>query len=309
MHASHSDLAGVDLNLLLALDALLAERHVTRAAQRLGITQSAASHALARVRDLLGDPVLVRGPRGTMIPTPRAAALAPAVHRILVDLSAVLRGDTAFEPATARRTFHIGASDYVELVLLPRFVAHVAKIAPSIDLWIHTLADHGDDDLAAGTLDVVIGPPRGSARPAGSYEKVLFDESFTCVMRAKHPLASSKLTLPRYCDAGHVLVAPRGTPGSLVDDALSALGRSRRIALAVPHFLVVPHIVASSDLIATLASRVAAAFAETLALVTAPPPLALAKFQMALAWHERSHDDAPHRWLREQLLAVARGLA
>ena len=197
MHAAHTELAGVDLNLVLALDALLAERHVTRAAARLGIKQSAASHALARLRDVLGDPLLVRGPRGTMIPTPRATALAPAIHRILVDLSAALRGDDAFDPATARRTFRIASTDYVELVLMPRLVERLGRIAPNIDLWLHTLVDHGDDAFAAGTVDVVIGPPRGADRPAGSYEKVLFDESFTCIVRAAHPLASSKLTLPR----------------------------------------------------------------------------------------------------------------
>jgi DNA-binding transcriptional LysR family regulator len=102
-----------------------------------------------------------------------------------------------------------------------------------------------------------------------------------------------------------VLVAPRGTPGSLVDDALHVLGRSRRIAAAVPHFLVGPHLIASSDLIATLATRVANTFADALDLVTMPPPLSLPKFQMAVAWHERNQDDPPHRWLREQLLTVA----
>jgi DNA-binding transcriptional LysR family regulator len=305
MHAAHTDLADVDLNLILALDALLAERHVTRAAARLGITQSAASHALARLRDVLDDPLLVRGPHGTMLPTARATALAPAVHRILVDLSAVLRGDAAFDPATARRTFRIGTSDYVELVLMPRLVERLRRTAPNIDLWLYSVADHGDEALAAGTVDVIVGPPRGAARPAGSYEKVLFDESFTCIVRKGHPLAKTNLTLPRYCAAPHLLVAPRGTPGSLVDNALSAIGRSRRIALAVPHFLVVPYLIASSDLIATLATRVATTFADTLGLVTMQPPLALPKFQMATAWHERNQDDPPHRWLREQLLAVA----
>jgi DNA-binding transcriptional LysR family regulator len=305
MHAEHTDLSGVDLNLVLALDALLAERHVTRAAARLGITQSAASHALARLRDLLGDPLLVRGPRGTMVPTPRATSLAPAIHRILVELSAVLRGDAAFDPATARRTFRIGTSDYVELVLMPRVVERINRIAPNVDLWLHTLADHGDEALTAGTIDVVIGPPRGTARPAGSYEKLLFDESFTCIVRKDHPLADARLTLARYCAAAHLLVAPRGTPGSFVDDALAAVGRTRRVALAVPHFLVVPHLIASSDLIATLATRIAETFAKSLGLVTMPPPLALPRFQIALAWHERNHDDPPHRWLREQILTVA----
>lgn len=304
MHDAHDGLAGVDLNLVVALDALLAERHVTRAAARLGITQSAASHALARLRDLIDDPILVRGPRGAMMPTPRAEQLAPQIHLVLTQLAAVLRGE-AFDPATARRTFRIGTSDYVELVLLPKLIERVSRLAPGIDLWVHSYADYGDEELAAGVLDVVIGPPRTSARPAATYEKVLFDESFTCILRGKHPLADGRMTLARYCAVPHLLIAPRGTPGSFVDDALHALGKTRRIALAVPHFLVVPHIIAGSDLVATIATRVAALFTETLDLVTMPPPVQIPKFQIALAWHERNHQDAPHRWLREQLLAVA----
>lgn len=305
MHARHDQPAGVDLNLVLALDALLGERHVTRAAARLGITQSAASHALARLRDLFRDPLLVRGPRGTMIPTPRATALAPAVHRVLVEISGILRGDVAFDPPTARRTFRIGTTDYFELVLIPRLLQRLQRVAPHIDLWLHSLPDHGDEALADGTVDVVVGLPRGMARPSGTYEKVLFDETFTSIVRAHHPLAQRKLTLGRYCAAAHLLVTPRGTRGSFVDDALAAIGRSRRIALAVQHFLVVPYMIANSDLIATVMTRVATAFADALGLVTMPPPLALPKIQMAVAWHERDHEDPPHRWLREQLLAVA----
>lgn len=304
MHEAHDALAGVDLNLVVALDALLAERHVTRAASRLGITQSAASHALARLRDLFGDPLLVRGVRGAMTPTPRAEALAPQVHRVLVELAGVLRGE-AFDPATTRRAFRIGASDYAEVVLLPKLIERVARLAPGIELWVQSFGEHGDAELASGVLDVVIAPPRGAARGAGSYEKVLFDEGFTCILRAEHPLAGGRMTLPRYCSAAHVLVAPRGTPGSIVDTALAEQGRSRRIALAVPHFLVVPFVVAGSELVATLASRVAAMFTDTLGLVALPPPVAIPRFQIALAWHERNHQDAPHRWLRDQLLAVA----
>src|SRR5687767_3262751 len=140
MRIAHDDLGGLgglDLNLLRALDALLAERHVTRAAARLGITQSAASHALARLRDVLEDALLVRGPRGTMVPTPRAIELAPAVHRILDELADVLRGDATFDPATATHTFRVGAFDYVELVILPRLVARMARLAPGIGIWVH----------------------------------------------------------------------------------------------------------------------------------------------------------------------------
>lgn len=303
MHGVH-DLASIDLNLVVALDALLADRHVTRAAARLGLTQPAASHALARLRDLLGDPLLVRGPGGAMVPTPFAERIQPQLRRVLDELSTTLRG-AAFDPATARHTFHIGASDYIELVMLPRLTERIRRLAPNVDVWAHTYARYGDTELATGALDLVIGPTNPSSRAAGIYEKVLFDESFTCIVRAKHPLARSKLTLAQYCATPHLLVAPRGTPGSLVDDALAKLGKSRRIGLAVPHFLVVPYIIAQSDLVATLADRVASLFAQTLDLATMPPPLTIPKFRMAASWHERSHHDAPHKWLREQLFAVA----
>ena len=307
MHAIHDGLAGIDLNLVVALDALVSECHVTRAAARLGITQSAASHALARLRDLLGDPLLVRGPTGTMVPTPTARLLAPKLRSALDALTSALRGET-FDPATARRTFHVGASDYVELVMLPQLTARLERLAPGIDVWVHTYNDWGDGELASGALDLVIGPPRGAARPRAAYERVLFSESFTCVMRANHPLSRGRLTLRRYCEVSHLMVAPRGTPGSFVDDALAAVGKTRRVALAVPHFLVVPYVIAASDLIATLASRIAALFAATLELVTVPPPIEVPKFEIALAWHERNHHDAAHRWLRDQLVAVANEL-
>jgi len=304
MHDVHDVLAAMDLNLVVALDALLAERHVTRAAARLGITQSAASHALSRLRDVLGDPLLVRGAGGAMVPSAMAQRLAPQLRKVLEDLASVLRGDS-FDPATARRTFRIGASDYVELVLLPQLSARLARLAPGIDLWVHTFEDWGDAELASGKLDCVLAPPRRAARPSGMFEKVVLHESFTCVMRAGHPLAGSRLTLARYCELPHIMVAPRGTPGSFVDDALASLGRTRRVALAVPHFLVVPYIVAATDLVATLASRVAALFATTLDLAIAAPPIAIAKFAIALAWHERNHHDAAQRWLREQIAAAA----
>lgn len=302
------DVHDLDLNLVTALDALLAERHVTRAAHRLGITQSAASHALARLRDALGDPLLVRGPAGTMVATPLAQRIAPQLRKVLDDLAGILRGE-AFDPATARRTFQLGGGDYVELVLLPRLCARLERDAPGIDVWVKTFEDWGDRELASGALDAVLSPPTGKQRPSGMYEKTLLSEAFTCVMRAKHPLASSRLTLARYCDARHLMVAPRGTPGSFVDDALAAAGKTRRIAMAVPHFLVVPYVIAKTDLLATLAVRIAEVFASTLDLAIAPPPFEVPRFQMALAWHERNHQDPAQRWFRELIREVAAEIA
>ncbi len=320
MRTAHAALRGVDLNLVRVLDALLAERHVTRAAARLGISQSAASHALARLRRLLADPLLVRGPRGArgprsphevMVPTPRALALAPALERALAELAAALRPPAPFDPATARRTFHLAIGDYAELVLLPALVARLATIAPGVDLFVRAVPDDLAAALAAGDVDLVLAPPRPrDLSGPGLYQRHLFDERFVCALRRGHPAATRRLTLDRFCDLDHVLIAPRGTAGGYVDDALARLGRRRRVAVTVPHFLVVPHVVATTDLVVTLPARVAAALAAPHRLVTRPPPAALGVTGFAIhqLWHERTHGDAAGRWLRDQLATVARAL-
>lgn len=305
MHAAHDALAGVDLNLLLALDALLAERHVTRAAARLGVSQSAASHALARLRELLGDPILVRGRRGVMLPTPRAAALAPAVSRALDDLALALRRPEPFDPATARRTFHLGASDYAELAVLPRLAARIAAAAPHVDLFVRSVPADMHAALAAGDVDAILAPARPTDLGAGCYQRVLLAETFVCAMRRGHPAAGRTLTLDRFCALDHLLIAPRGTYGGYVDDALAARGRRRRVALAVPHFLIAPHVLVTTDLIATLAARVARTFAAAHGLAIVRPPVELPAFSLHLVWHERTHGDDAHRWLRDQIAAVA----
>lgn len=309
MHDTHDvNLAGIDLNLLVVLDALLGERHVTRAAARVGLTQSAASHALARLRTLLDDPILVRGPGGQLVATERALAIAPRLRRSLDDLAIALRGEPGFDPATARRTFRIATVDYTELILLPTLIERLTRDAPGIDLWVVPPHDDPAPALAAGEIDAAIGVWTDRPWPAGTYRKRLFDDNFRCVVRAGHPAAKQRLTLARFCELSHLLVAPRGTRGSFVDDALERLGRTRRVAVAVPHFLVAPHVIASSDLIVTLAARVAAAVAERFDLALLPPPVELASFTTSLVWHERGHHDAGQRWLRDQLVEVSASL-
>lgn len=305
MHDAHAVLAGVDLNLLLTLDALLTERHVTRAARRRGPTQPAVSHALARLRKLFGDPLLVRGPGGGLRLTPRAEALSPAIHGVLTDVAALVQQPAAFEPATARQTFRLGGNDYVELVLLPGLAARLGHVAPGVDLRITAPPDDVPAAMARGTLDVMLSPPRPEYT-VGCYQRVLFDERFTCVVRGGHPVAARRLTLARFCEFEHLQIAPRGTPGGLVDDALAALGRTRRVAVTVPHFLVAPYVVASTDLILTLPLRLADLLVKQLNLVILPPPLELAGFSIHMIWHERTHYDPGHRWLREQLAGILR---
>jgi DNA-binding transcriptional LysR family regulator len=310
MQAEHDRaLASLDLNLLVVLDALLAERHVTRAAARLGLTQPACSHALARLRRALGDPLLVRGPRNVMVPTARAEALAPGLRASLAGLATALRGEAPFDPAAAERSFHVACGDYAELVLLAPLLGRLARKAPGVDVWMTPLALGRDDmvrQLATGAADLAVGPPRRDW-PEGLYTRVLFEERFRCVMRRGHPAAKGALTLARYCALSHLLVTPRGTPGSLVDDALAALGHTRRVAAAVPHFAVAPYVVAGSDLVATLGEHVVEAGAAPLGLVVKPLPFAVPPFAITMTWHERVHRDPAQRWLREQIARAARG--
>jgi DNA-binding transcriptional LysR family regulator len=293
----------------LALDALLATRNVTQAAERVGITQSAMSHALRRLRAVTGDSLLVRA-QGGMVTTPRADALGPPIRRALEEVALALAPTAKFDPQTARLAFTFMTTDYCELVLLPKLIALLAREAPGIDLRVVAQSDEVARPLAAGVFDLAIMPPHRSDESSSVFAQKLFDDRFVCVVRKGHPLAGKKLTLARFAAASHVLVSPRGATQSFVDDALAGLGLQRRIALVVPHFLIAPHVIATSDWIVTLAARVAELFAEPLGLtLLAPPPeLRLSGFSVSAMWHERTQNDPAQRYLRAKLMAVAKGV-
>jgi DNA-binding transcriptional LysR family regulator len=305
MHELH--LRSLDLNLILALDALLEERSVTRAAQRVGITQSAMSHALARLRAVTGDALLVRTGSG-LVATARAEELGPPIRRALEGVAAALRPPQAFDPKTAERRIRVGTGDYGEIVLLPRVLERLAKEAPRVDLRVVFQGDNAAGMLRSGDIDLLLSPVFAAEVGPGMYARKLFDERFVCVVRRGHPLASKKLTLARYVGASHALISPLGKEGSQTDDALARLGLSRRVAVTVPHFLVAPHIVAQSDLVLTLPARVANMLARPLGLVTLEPPseLRLDGFTMSAVWHERTQADPAQRWTREVFAEVAK---
>ncbi len=295
--------AGVDLNLLVALDALLAERSVTRAAARVGLTQPAMSHALGRLRRLFDDPLLVRTAEG-MSPTPRALGLVGPVRRGLAELETALAPAPTFDPKTARGRFVLAMGDYAEVVLLPGVVARLTREAPGMDLEVRPAAAPAFDALARGELDAVIGLPATGKVPEGIYEQRLFEERFVCVMRSAHPMAKRRLTLERFLALSHALISPRGERGGLLDTVLTRMGKTRRVALLVPHFLVAPHVIATSDLVLTLAERLARVLADPLKLVVRTPPLSLEGFAMAATWHARNHGDPAQRWFRRLLAEV-----
>jgi len=302
MHRMH--LSGIDLNLALVLHALLAERSVSRAAKRIGLSQSATSHALARLRGLLDDPLVTRLPNG-IAPTARARELAAPLARAMSLLEDALVHRPTFSPRTAKNRFQIAATDYVELLLLPALVADLEKRAPDLQVWLRPFAADALDAANRGDLDLVIGVFRGEV-DAPLRSTVLFDERLVSVVRDRHVLANGRLTLDRFVAARHILVAPRGMPGGIVDDALAARGLSRSIAVAVPHFLAAVHLVARSELVLTVARGIARHFADVLPLRILKPPLPLPPSRVVMVWHARHDDDPAHVWLRSRIAAVAR---
>jgi DNA-binding transcriptional LysR family regulator len=306
MQAVH--LEALDLNLLVALRALLAERHVTRAAARVGLSQPAMSHALSRLRELLGDPLLVRTPNG-MRPTPRAEAMTAPLERALEDIGRLIASPAPFEPQRSTRKFRIAANDYMELVLFPRLLRRLWIEAPNIDVRIVNLAESVNTDLAEGRLDLAMGVVElSNDPPRGIRSEDLVSDGFVCVVREDHPVVKKRLSLDDFVALPHALVAPRGEGGSVVDSALARLGKKRRVAVEIPHFLVAPHVVRETDLLLTLAARVAASLAPLLGLRRIPPPLELTTFTMVMQWHERQHVDPAHVWLRELIAMVAKDL-
>jgi DNA-binding transcriptional LysR family regulator len=303
------DLKGLDLNLLRVLDAVLETRHVTRAARQLGLSQSAVSHAMARLRDTLGDELLVRGPGG-LVPTARAEAIEAPLRAALARLSETLSAPAPFEPEASTRTFRIAAADYAQFVLLPPLLARLQAAAPRVCVWVTPvpLGDALPAALASGDLDLAIGVTSTMGAAPGLFERTLFEERFVCLVRADHPTVGDTLTLAQYVALPHAFIAPRGRAGGAVDTALAERGLSRNIAVAVPHFLTMPHVIAASDLIVTLAARVAHAFAAMMPLRIVTPPLPLPPFRIGATWHERHQRDPGHVWLRERLASVGGAL-
>ncbi len=291
----------VDLNLMLALDALLQERNVTRAARRVGLTQSAMSHKLRRLREMFDDDLLVGGRQG-MVPTPRAIELVDPIRRGLLELHTAVHSGP-FDPATAKRTFTIISSDYADFVILPRVLEHLGRHAPGIQMRIRSLASSDiAQALEDGSADLKMGTPVDSPTLR---QRSVFDESGTTILRADHPLLADggELTLEQFVRLGHVMMTDDDAPG-LVDRALHERGLSRRVVLRTPYFVGIPFMVARSDLVATVPRALAEEAATFANLRLIAPPVTLPTFRINATWHERSHRDPAHRWLRE----LARGL-
>jgi DNA-binding transcriptional LysR family regulator len=300
-------LSGIDLNLLVALDALLQEQSVTAAGRRIGLSQPAMSHALARLRDLVSDPLLTREGRA-LRRTAVAERLAPVVQRLLVEIETTLLGGRVFVPRRAVRTFRIATNDYCGAVLLPPLVERIRRAAPLVRMEIR--AHRGPAparDLARGEIDLGLGTflevdPTLKVR-------TLFEERFICMLRDGHPRLRGALTLARYVELEHLLVSAPGYGLGVVDRELDWQGLKRRVAVQVPFFLVAPAIVARTDLVVTLPARLAHAASALHGLRVLPAPLELPPFSVQEVWHEGRDKDAALVWLRAQVRETARILS
>jgi DNA-binding transcriptional LysR family regulator len=290
-----------DLDLLRLFAILHDERHLTRAAARAGLGQPAMSRALARLREIFGDPLFVRA-RAGMTPTPRADALAPEVDALLAQARALVERPR-FDPTTLRRTFFIATSDLVEQQLIAGVVVALAREAPSVDVAFRPLVGDAREILEAGA-DLIVGTK--PAIPASAMSQFLFADEFLCAVRKGHPSVKHKLSLEQFAALPHVQIAPRGSPGGPVDDALATHGLSRRVAVRTHSFFVAPLLIAQTDLVLTAPSRMLRPLADKLGLRTFAPPIELAGFRIHQAWHARNADDAAHRWFRKLVAEAAR---
>ncbi len=297
------DLHGIDLNLLVAFDALMQERSVTRAGIRIGRTQPAMSAALSRLRALFQDELFVRGPDGLQ-PTPRAADLAGPLQQALAEIQKTLAFTQRFEPQASTLTFTLGLSDHPAFVLLPQLIQQLAARAPSITLQVRNFSARDDavDMLDSGEADVTIGVPSASA--GRILTQPLFEERFVCILRKDHPLAKAPLDLETFLSLGHLLVSPENDRFGHVDMALAKQGLKRRLALTLPHMYAAPLLVARSDMIATLMEGVVHASGQADNLIAWAPPIDLAPVPFVMSWHRRNDAHPAQRWFRAVIAAL-----
>lgn len=308
------DISRVDLNLLVYLDVLLREKNVTKAANHLGITQPAMSNGLRRLRDLFGDPLLVRTSEG-MTPTERAAELQPLVRNILSEIEKAVQQTTPFSAQESQRVFRIMASDYAESCLMPRVLRRIRQEAPNVTLDVLTPSDVSFQDVEQGRLDMAIN--RFDKIPQSFHQKTLWTEFFACLMNARNPILQNPFTLDSYLEASHIWVSKTGfgvgvgvNPKDVqrlgwVDEALSLMGRKRRISVFTRHYQVAMLLAEQHDLIATLPSRAAWLQQGNPNLVIKPPPFDIPPFELKMAWSPLLQHNADHQWLRRLITEVA----
>jgi DNA-binding transcriptional LysR family regulator len=299
MHEMHFPQA--DLNLLHILQALLEERHVTRAGKRCSLSQSAMSRAFERLREMFKDDLLIRTGR-TYERTVRGERLLRDLENLLPRIAAVIRGE-AFETEKSREKIRLALTDYASMVLLPALARRMRTYAPNMTLEVVAWHERVYDDIESGRIDVALTP---IPVPASLQGEVLFEEDFVCVLGSQRKRPASRLTLKQYLDAPHAIVSVLAGQQTLVDRPLAELGLRRRVALIVPFFVPATLAILDTDLILTIPRRLAQSFQTMRELSIAKPPAAIRSFPYLMVWHPRLTGDFAQAWFREQVRVVAR---
>ncbi len=293
----------LDLNLLRVFDAVMAEGNVTRAAERLFLSQPATSHALGRLRHLLKDDLFVKVPGGVR-PTPRALELAEPVHAALSTLEQAFN-PTEFDPAASTRVIRLATHDYFTTLLMDDVAAYLAEHAPGISLRLHPMAGRALEMLDLQEVDMAISA--FGELPERFAKTELFRDRYVCLVRRGHPLAGGKLTIQRFAAARHLLVSPRGDERGFVDTSLAGEGLTRHVAMIINHFAPAGRIVAGSDLVLTASERLARVLCAEQELVMLPCPLDTpAAFSSSeVIWHRRLGEHPALAWFRGVLAKLA----
>lgn len=291
-----------NLNLLPTLEALLDTRSVTEAARRLHVSQSAVSHSLSRLREMLGDPLLVPSGRSFVL-TPRAAELASSLTGALDGLERALTPARAFDPSTTVRTFRIATLDYFELVMIGDLLSYMTTHAPRAQVSIERVSPALMPALIAGDIDLALVGETSIPRHPSLERRPLYEEPFSVMLRKGHPAAKQgRLSLHDYLAYPHVVVTVEGRLDGAVDRALERHKARRTVVLRLPHFATAPLAVAGSDAICTIARRVAVRASELYPIVVKKPPLALPSPTICAVWSKRSEEDAAATWFRHLFL-------
>lgn len=288
----------LDLNLIPYLVAMEEARNVSRAAERLGVSQPRVSTALGKLRDYFGDPLFVRTSRG-MEPTPRALSLVPAARDALIRIEKGMLQDQDFDPVTSTHTFSIALSDVGEIVFLPRLLQVFAERAPNANLRSVSLPPNQvERGLESGDIDLAVGyfPDLGGNN---FFQQRLFTHRFICMMRSAHPLAGKPITLEQFLSLGHAVVRAEGRSQEVLEQYLEKKRLHRRAVLETPHFMSLPFILTRSDLIATVPHAIGFAYVSEHASITlVEPPLPLPRFDLKQHWHRKYHNAPRGEWLR-----------
>lgn len=301
------DLRRVDLNLLVSLDALLRERHVTLAAKRMSVSQPAMSSSLARLRKLLGDPLLVRAGRGLVL-TSFAESLREPLTDILESIDLVLTDRPQFDPAVDQRTFTVAASDYITLVMLRDVVAQLSRIAPGVRLHVQPVLSDYVDHLRQDTIDLIVLPLEVAEDVGDMCRATLFVDRFVCAAGEDNPIDLSSITVDEFSRLPYIAYRVNGEPSN-VDRQLDELGVVRSVEMTTESFLIAPFMLSGTGFIAMLHERLAQTVRDIARIVLFEPPVPLRPVTQSLFWHPRRTDDPAHRWLRDVLVSVSQDVA